>query len=499
MDWRHACTTGFMQVEDPEQGTYLMPIAWYFAPADALTFFGVNAFTSGVWDRDQVELPPQLGEQPPYGYPFYNGLNIWGYVGQCRLGTDSQFANGLSAADLVAVPPAIPACCAPALTGQLWFLRHSLTPPQTVVPGTFTADWFNAGDATTAALLSPLPGDAPGGPTAVWESARPPFPGFAMIQYLTAPLPAQTILAQNWTLVVGELYVRFGAGGGGTTADLNLIDGSTGLVKTALTPGGFTVVANLLVHPSPHAYNVSFPVIEVDAEFGDYLCLELGHWISGGISPPSGIAVTQLDSGTNPETSPANTNGSPLAYLSWGTPIEDTDVPLPGTVLSFAGPNVPAGYLACDGTVYTSAAYPALFAAIGTTWGSSGAGTFAVPDLRDRVLIGTSPGGLSPTRPSVQPLANVAGEETHTLVILEIPAHTHGITDPGHYHGSYTGGDFAVFGNPSGTVQAGAALHVGVTPSTASEVTGITVNDVGGDGPHNNMQPFAAINWIIKF
>jgi len=46
---------------------------------------------------------------------------------------------------------------------------------------------------------------------------------------------------------------------------------------------------------------------------------------------------------------------------------EDTYV-VPGTVISFAGPLVPTGYLACDGTDYAEVDYPELFGAIGHTW-----------------------------------------------------------------------------------------------------------------------------------
>jgi hypothetical protein len=105
-----------MQVERPSEGQYLMQVKWYFAPSGAKTFYGLDAFSSGIWDRDRPALPPLLGEQPPYESPWYNGKNVWGYVGQCMIGTAEQYADGLTAADLAA-PPAfssIPACCKPA-------------------------------------------------------------------------------------------------------------------------------------------------------------------------------------------------------------------------------------------------------------------------------------------------------------------------------------------------------------------------------------------------
>lgn len=102
-----------MQVEDPFEGTHTIPIVWYFAPPGAKTYFGVNAFSAGVWDRDTPALPPQLGEQPPYAFPYYTGENVWGYTGQCVIGTPEQFASGLSRADLAAPAPPPPECCTP--------------------------------------------------------------------------------------------------------------------------------------------------------------------------------------------------------------------------------------------------------------------------------------------------------------------------------------------------------------------------------------------------
>jgi len=63
----------------------------------------------------------------------------------------------------------------------------------------------------------------------------------------------------------------------------------------------------------------------------------------------------------------------------------------PGTIMPFAGSksNIPSGWLYCDGTQYSTTTYAALYAAIGTAWGS-GSGTFRVPDLRGYFLRGAN-------------------------------------------------------------------------------------------------------------
>jgi microcystin-dependent protein len=80
----------------------------------------------------------------------------------------------------------------------------------------------------------------------------------------------------------------------------------------------------------------------------------------------------------------------------------------PGTIIPFAGPAVPAGYLACDGAEVAQAAYPALYAAIGLTWGVPGdpVNNFLLPDLAGRLVHGT---GAIPTTAEVIALGESFG------------------------------------------------------------------------------------------
>lgn len=166
-----------------------------------------------------------------------------------------------------------------------------------------------------------------------------------------------------------------------------------------------------------------------------------------------------------------------------------------GIVSDFGGVTVPFGYLACDGTAYAQATYPALFAAIGTTWdtyrgvAAPGAGNFRVPDYRGQTTMGV---GQAPGL-SLRTLAQFVGEEGHILTTAEMPAHDHPVTDPQHHHS----GRFA------GIYGAGAGLApstIGGTIQTITEnaATGITVGNRGGGGSHNVMQPTAGVTKIIK-
>ena len=149
-----------------------------------------------------------------------------------------------------------------------------------------------------------------------------------------------------------------------------------------------------------------------------------------------------------------------------------------GTVVDYAGANAPADWLACDGRAISRAQNAALFAAIGTAWGvGDGATTFNIPDLQRRATIGA--GGNRPDGsdgPAPQ-LGETGGAETHTLVVDEMPAHTHRATRALEADNINLGSRFVGHNQSSGN---------------------LTTQSTGGDAAHNNMPPSAVMNKIIK-
>ncbi len=147
-----------------------------------------------------------------------------------------------------------------------------------------------------------------------------------------------------------------------------------------------------------------------------------------------------------------------------------------GIVVAFAAIEIPEGWLECDGASISRTQYAGLFTAIGTTYGSGdGSTTFGLPDLRGRVLA-----GVDSTQTEFAALGQTGGAKTHILTISEMPPHTHDIM------------------MDSDTTPDGG------TGATASEDTfNRTLTDgaltTGGGEAHNNLQPYLAMRWIIKY
>lgn len=144
----------------------------------------------------------------------------------------------------------------------------------------------------------------------------------------------------------------------------------------------------------------------------------------------------------------------------------------PGSLTPWPTATPPSGWLNCDGAAVSRSTYAALFAAIGTTWGSGdGSTTFNIPDGRGRTMAGAGQGSGLTNRTLGQSL----GEENHQLTVPEMPSHTHNLPWTS---GAATGGAGAVRWTLVG----------------GSETTGST----GTDTPHNNMEPSFGLYWIIK-
>lgn len=210
-----------------------------------------------------------------------------------------------------------------------------------------------------------------------------------------------------------------------------------------------------------------------------------------------------METGSPNQIVRANPSGvGEFAYLA-------VDVPI-GTVIPYLFPSPPVGFLVCDGSSLSRTAYADLFALannagmIGTMFGAGdGSTTFTLPDLRGRTPIGSGQGtGLTD-----RTLGAAGGAETHQLSTAEMPSHTHTQNAHGHTHNANAGlGGYGLI-----RVSPGNSNTISVTDTTPGEPdivttpialsinsTTATNQNTGGDGSHNNMQPWIAVNYIIK-
>ena len=197
-----------------------------------------------------------------------------------------------------------------------------------------------------------------------------------------------------------------------------------------------------------------------------------------------------------------------------------------GIVMPFAGSTAPQGYLLCDGSAVSRDTYSALFTAIGTTYGSGdGSTTFNVPDLSGRVVLGVS---------QSHALGTVGGEATHTLTEQELPAHSHTVPSHGHanditattptlshtvtqavfkynspnwHQAQYRSSLYQWVYSGAGATNASRSANVAIANHDAADCTmggsvtaaaASVTTSVGSGNAHNNMQPYAVINYIIS-
>ena len=246
------------------------------------------------------------------------------------------------------------------------------------------------------------------------------------------------------------------------------------------------------------------------------------------------------DPGGSPNTWGNTLNGTTQAIDAQVFLNQQAGVPV-GAIMMWPTSTPPANWMIFFGQSVNVTDYPALYAVLGTTFNQAGdaAGTFRLPPGVDMFPVGAG---------DLYPVGSVGGEAAHTLVEAEMAYHTHGINDPGHAHGVYdpthyhpitdvahshgasqsphahtysepnigsqgmaAGGSFAgiigattgpaqpaVTFNPSGTGLANTG-YAATNVQVEGAATGVSAAYEGGSQPHNNMPPYFAIYFIIKY
>jgi microcystin-dependent protein len=178
--------------------------------------------------------------------------------------------------------------------------------------------------------------------------------------------------------------------------------------------------------------------------------------------------------------------------------MEACEVVSIGSISMYAGATPPDKWLLCEGQSLLRADYADLFDIIGVGYGFADSTHFNLPDMRFRSPM--HPGTSADTLDTLG-LAGALGENRHTLSTIELPAHNHTITDPGHTHRERVGNGANAFilgagGGANPTVGNGTTTNT-VANETGSKTTGITIDNRGGGAAHNTLHPVLGINFII--
>jgi microcystin-dependent protein len=154
-----------------------------------------------------------------------------------------------------------------------------------------------------------------------------------------------------------------------------------------------------------------------------------------------------------------------------------------GSVTTFAGATAPTNWLLCDGSTVSRTTYADLFAVCGTFYNTGGeAGTdFRLPNLKGRV-----PVGIDTSQSEFNLRGETGGAKTHTLTAAEqatMAVYYGTVTAPLDFYNAAAGGTAGGYvGNIVSSVNNGSARMFAY----------------GGNGAHNNLQPYVAMQYIIK-
>jgi microcystin-dependent protein len=168
--------------------------------------------------------------------------------------------------------------------------------------------------------------------------------------------------------------------------------------------------------------------------------------------------------------------------------------PFIGEIRLFAGRFAPLFWHFCDGTLMSIAENNALYQLVGTTYGGNGTTNFALPNLQSRVPV--HQGTLNTTGQTFV-VGQIAGVENVTLITQQMPSHTHLMY-------ASTGGQVqtpsaaVIPAQATAGVPGSANVYSSPPPVQGENIHPATITNDGKSLPHNNLQPYIAMNYIIS-
>ena len=184
---------------------------------------------------------------------------------------------------------------------------------------------------------------------------------------------------------------------------------------------------------------------------------------------------------------PANDDTSNRPYGLFKCGMDLVVTRLVGEIKMWAGDAIPDGWLLCDGSEVSKTEYPYLYASIGDLWGTpNNSSNFKLPNLAGNV-----PVGYNSADAKFDTVGKTGGEKTHKLTPTEMPSHGH----------SGKGWTFSVYKGTRSSESVGAISGSGFLMTQVKEGGSwggySATPDAGGNGAHNNLQPYAVVKYII--
>ena len=170
-----------------------------------------------------------------------------------------------------------------------------------------------------------------------------------------------------------------------------------------------------------------------------------------------------------------------------GTASAQATEPFLGQIMCAGFTFAPKGWAELNGQVLSIAQNTALFSLLGTTYGGNGQTTFALPDMRGRVLMHAGQGpGLTQRDQGAS-----AGSEQVSLNNAQLPAHNHTVTPQG-------SSSDATLMSPANGVPATKSRTTLYAPGPGVVAMSPVVTSLtGGNAPVSLMQPFLAVKCFI--
>jgi microcystin-dependent protein len=161
--------------------------------------------------------------------------------------------------------------------------------------------------------------------------------------------------------------------------------------------------------------------------------------------------------------------------------------PYLGEIRMFGGSFAPVGWAFCNGQPLPISEFDVLFSIIGTTYGGDGQSTFALPNLNGRVPIHMGQGRSIGHNYQI---GETGGVEAVTITNDTLPVHNHSLI---------ASEDASTSPTPTkNIIGKSTSVDMFISAVPTAPLAPDAILPVGESKPHDNMQPYAAVSYIIS-